>query len=68
MVEMPVREEKNLRLDAVALEPFATTIWRIEKDGAPRGVPEIAIRLKDSTAKCLISHAIGWWILIRRHF
>ena len=68
VVDMPVCEQKKLQLDTVALEPLATTLWRIKQDCTLWGVPEIAIRLKDSAAKCLISHAIGRRSLIRRHF
>jgi hypothetical protein len=57
VVDMPVGEQKKLQLDAVALKPLAATIRRIKKDRPLWGVPEIAIRLKDSAAKCLKSHA-----------
>ena len=58
VVDMPVCEQKKLQFDAVALEPLTTPVWRIKQDCTVRGVPEIAIRLKDSAAICLISHAI----------
>ena len=58
VVDMSVCEQKKLRFDALALEPLTRSFWRIKQDCTGRGRPEIAIRLKDSAAKCLISHAI----------
>ena len=68
MIDMPVCKQKKLQLDPVAPEPLPTTVWRIKQDCAVWGVPEIAIRLEDSAAKCLISHVIGRRTLIRKHF
>src|SRR5438105_1831197 len=68
VVDMPECEQKKLQLDTIAPEPLATTVWRIKQDCAGRGVPEIAVRLKNSAAKCLIFHAIRRRALIRNHF
>ena len=57
VIEMPVREQKHLRLKPARFEPLAGAIRCIEQDPALGGVEEVTICLKNPAAKCFVNHA-----------
>jgi hypothetical protein len=51
VIEMPVRQQQQLRFDALRLEPIARAIRCIEQNRTTWCIEQIAIRLKDPAAK-----------------
>jgi hypothetical protein len=56
VIDMPVREQKHLRLKPARFEPLAGTVRCIEQDASLGGVVEVTICLKNSAAKCFVNH------------
>ena len=63
VIDMPVREQKHVRLKPARFEPLAGAVWCIEQDASLGGVEEVTICLKNPAAKCFVLHAH----LIHRH-
>src|ERR1700719_1610132 len=59
VVDMPVRQEQEFKIDVVRLDPLAGAVRRVEQNPSFGRFQQITVRLEKATAESFVSHGRG---------